>query len=131
MILNPCDCNIVRYLNKQIDYCYQDRYSKTFDTVRCEFVFDCLWAIGIPEIYIRWIKACIYSLTYMNFYEDWIQAPKTRKLKPVYPTHDPFWLRSHQLKNTPLNSHQKNKKNLKTFISEVTWRGTRNYLKSS
>ncbi|KAL1189620.1 putative ribonuclease H protein [Cardamine amara subsp. amara] len=38
--------------------------TKAFDSLSWDFLFKCLTALNLPEIYISWIKACVTSPTY-------------------------------------------------------------------
>ena len=38
--------------------------AKAFDTIRWEFIFQCLRCIAVPESLIRWIEACVCSATF-------------------------------------------------------------------
>lgn len=32
---------------------------KAFDTISWDFIFTCLYSIGLPSLYIRWLQACV------------------------------------------------------------------------
>lgn len=38
--------------------------AKAFDTVRWEFLFNCLRSYNIPEPYIRWLEGCVCTPSY-------------------------------------------------------------------
>lgn len=44
--------------------------AKAFDTVRWEFLFSCLRSYNVPELYIRWLEACVctpsFSIAFNN-----------------------------------------------------------------
>lgn len=48
--------------------------AKAFDTVRWEFIFTCLRGIEVPELYLRWIKACICTPSFSVGFNDNVQG---------------------------------------------------------
>lgn len=38
--------------------------AKAFDTIRWEFIFQCLRGLHLPEIFIHWIQACVCSTSF-------------------------------------------------------------------
>lgn len=38
--------------------------AKAFDTVRWEFLFNCLRSFNVPEVYIRWLEGCVCTPSY-------------------------------------------------------------------
>lgn len=38
--------------------------AKAFDTIKWEFIFRCLRGLGVPELYLRWLEACVCTPSY-------------------------------------------------------------------
>lgn len=38
--------------------------AKAFDTIRWEFIFQCLRSISVPEIFLRWLHACVCTTSF-------------------------------------------------------------------
>ena len=38
--------------------------AKAFDTIRWEFIFQCLRSLAVPEIFLRWLHACVCTTSY-------------------------------------------------------------------
>lgn len=38
--------------------------AKAFDTIRWDFIRDCLYALHLPEVFISWLKECITTTAY-------------------------------------------------------------------
>lgn len=35
--------------------------AKAFDTLSWDFLFNCLTALSIPQTYLNWLRACVYT----------------------------------------------------------------------
>lgn len=38
--------------------------AKVFGTIRWEFIFKCLRGLSVPELYLRWLEACVCTPSY-------------------------------------------------------------------
>lgn len=36
--------------------------AKAFDTIRWQFIFKCLRGLDVPELFLRWLEACVCTL---------------------------------------------------------------------
>lgn len=38
--------------------------AKAFDTIRWKFIFQCLRSLSVPEVFLRWLHACVCTISY-------------------------------------------------------------------
>lgn len=48
--------------------------AKAFDTISWDFIFTCLASIGLPPLYIRWLRACVCTPSFTVGYNGTVQG---------------------------------------------------------
>ena len=48
--------------------------AKAFDTINWNFIFTCLYSIGLPGLYIRWLQACVCTPSFTVGYNGTVQG---------------------------------------------------------
>ncbi|KAL0853720.1 hypothetical protein Bca101_058872 [Brassica carinata] len=48
--------------------------AKAFDTIHWDFIFNCLGSIGVPGIYLQWLKDCVCSPSFNIGYNGTVQG---------------------------------------------------------
>lgn len=48
--------------------------AKAFDTISWDFIFNCLLSIGVPLIYLRWLRACVTTPSFTVGYNGTVQG---------------------------------------------------------
>lgn len=48
--------------------------AKAFDTISWDFIFSCLYSIGIPNLYIRWLQACVCTPSFTVGFNGTVQG---------------------------------------------------------